>query len=356
MNRPSRARNTPPLARARSTRPRPTCSLRAAAPVALFASRALQQAAALAFVVISAASFGLNAQAPAAPAAPAVDAAPAPEETPAQRYRRGRAQFDYGDCAGASTTLSDLAVPGRLQDESQQIEVHRMLGVCAALAGKELEAAREFSSLLAIDPDYLLDTFLTPPPVVEIFDRQKRAMRVQLDEIRRAKEREREAYGDAEGGVLVERVITVEEKPFIAAFLPLGLAQLVNDEPTKALIFGSVQGTLLAVNIAGFWTSVGIKSTTVDTDEKLLAQNIAWFVHVGALSLFALTYGYGVADAMWNREDQRVKSQKQTRRPLTEDEIKKLREVPRAPPPGAAPALPSDGASDGAPANDPSEP
>jgi hypothetical protein len=278
-----------------------------------------------------------------------------------QRYKAGLSLFAYRDCAGAVSVLGDLAVPGQLDDENDQLQVHRMLGICHALADQRRDAAREFSSLLSIDPDFELDPFEVPPPVVEIFDAQRVAMKVRLAEIRKARERAREDGVGDEGGVLVERVTTVRTTPWAAALLPFGLAQLANGEPVKAAIFGAAQGIGLLGNVVGFWGSLAVQQGYRDgyTKDEALAENAFWYGQFVGAGLFAIGYGVGVADALWNREDQAVLADKQTKRPLTPAELKRLRRIeraPEAPPPepatGPAAALPSPGGqpSAGAPA------
>lgn len=268
----------------------------------------------------------------------------APSATPDQRYSRGKNLFEYGDCAGALDQLGPLVVPGTLGDERQQLDVHRMLGVCHALAGKAIEAAREFSSLLAIDPDYSLDPFLTPPAAVEIFERQKASMKAQLEEIRRAREAEKK--DNLDGGVLVERVTTVRETPLAAAFLPFGLAQAANDDIVMAIVLGSVQGVAASVAVVGFYGDMAakaelLKEETLEAEARGQAFQIA---HLAGSLAFVLGYGIGVADALWNYEDRAVVERRQTRRPLTPAEIKTVRKIAPAPPeptpPGDEPPAP----------------
>jgi hypothetical protein len=259
---------------------------------------------------------------------------------PEQRFKTGASLFAYRDCPGAVAVLSDLAIPGQLDDERDQLSVHRMLGICFALGDQRREAAREFSSLLSIDPDFELDPFEVPPPVVEVFDAQKAAMKVRLAEIRRARERAREDGVGDEGGVLVERVTTVRTTPWAASFLPFGLSQLANGEPVKAAVLGAAQGIGLLANVAGFWGSLAVQQGFKDgfTDDEVVAENVFWYGQFVGAGLFAVGYGIAVADAFWNREDQAVLADKQTKRPLTPAELKRLRRIERAPEPAPTPA------------------
>ena len=67
-------------------------------------------------------------------------------------------------------------------------------------------------------------------------------------------------------------------------------------------------------------------------------------MHLAGSLVFALAYGLGVADALWNYEDRAVVERRQTRRPLTPAEIKTVRKIAPAPPepvpPGDEPPAP----------------
>jgi hypothetical protein len=269
---------------------------------------------ALAAVVLA----SLNVRAQEAPPPPPP---PASEElTPDLRYRRGKILFDTGDCPATIDTLSPLAVPGKLKDAKAQLDVHMMLGACYVDAKKENEASRELSAVLAIDPDYSPDPFLVPPSVIELFERQKAAMREELEAIRRARDAAKAAAADLQGGVVVERTTIIKDVPVAVAFMPLGLAQSANGENVKGLIFGSIQGAFLLANATMYWAQIGTLGGR--TPDKLSAEELATYQglgygHLGSLVLFGVAYGVGVADALWNREDGAVVDKKQSRRPLT---------------------------------------
>ena len=48
--------------------------------------------------------------------------------SPEQRFARGKRSFEYRDCPATIALLDELAIPGQLDDEAQQLDVHRMLG------------------------------------------------------------------------------------------------------------------------------------------------------------------------------------------------------------------------------------
>ena len=271
------------------------------------------------------------------------------------RFKKGKNLFEYRDCVGTISALAELAIPGQLNDEREQAEVHRMLGVCHGLVDtpeNKREAAREFSSLLSIDPDFQLDPFEVPPPVIELFETQKQAMKIRLDEIRKARARATEDNFD-DGGVLVERTTSVRVTPLPVAFVPFGLAQVANGEIVKGSVFGAIQGVGLMLNVVGFWGSLAIQNGLGDgfTQAEVDLEASLWLGHLVGLGLLTVGYGVSVTDALWNREDQLILAEKQTKRALTAAEVRKLKRIQRAPePPVAQPTV------DNAPVPRPSDP
>jgi hypothetical protein len=274
------------------------------------------------------------------PPAPSPGTAAPADVTPELRYKRGKGLFDYGDCNGTLETLSPLSVPGQLQDEREQLDVHRMLGVCDALNDKPKDAEHEFDSLLSIDPRFNLDPFLTPPAAIEIFDRQKESMKAKLDEIQRARDRAKQHADEMQGGVLLERTTVVRDEPLAVSFMPFGLAQAANGETGKAIAVGVVQGVTLASTVVTFWASMAILGQQVNPTQKgdagtAAAQSEAYsalvYTEVGSAMAFVLAYGYGAGDALWNREDRAVVEKREQKRPLTPEEIQALKKVPASP-------------------------
>ncbi len=279
------------------------------------------------------------------PAAPTTTAEPtdaAPElKSPDQRFKRGKSLFEYRDCPGTIAAIAELAVPGQLADEADQLEVHRMLGICHGLVDTpdhKREAAREFSSLLSIDPDFVLDPFEVPPNVVEIFETQKTAMKARLDEIRKARAKE-DNFDD--GGVLVERTTQVRVTPLPVVFVPFGLAQLANGDLGRGALYGGIQGVALVVNVVGFWGTYALQAEAdanggAFSPAQAQTETILWWTEKVALAVLVSSYAVSVGDAWWNREDQLVLADKQTKRPLTSSELKKLKRIERAPDPEPA--------------------
>lgn len=266
-------------------------------------------------------------------APPAVVNGDAPQRfddgSPTERYRRGVASFDYGDCASATTALEDIAVPGILGDEKQLVDSYRILGVCYFQAGRTTDAVRTLEALLYIDPAYQLDPFRTPPPVTELFEERKRVIRQKLEQIE--EEKRRQEPEAAPHTVVIERERVMRETPFATVFLPFGAAQYVNGEGGKGALIGGIQGLSLVANLVASIAALGIdmsdqKLRSAPHDDVVQSQafTIAWAASAVALSAFVLSYAYGVADAWWNRVPEREVSATEEHQRVEGEEAKRL--------------------------------
>lgn len=270
-----------------------------------------------------------DASAPTAPASP-VDAAPEAPLTDAERFRRGRNHFEFGDCTKVIETLEPLSVPGRLTDDERLIDTHWMLGVCYFQQDRKKLAAKELTRLLFIDSDYVLDPFLTPPPVVELFSDLRVEVKRKEEEIKA-----NEKVSEPKPSLIIEREVVEQEVPLYAILIPFGGAQLMNGEPIKASVLGGLQLATVAVNLGAFATvqTIGVVNggTTFSSDgtgenPPLMNAFIGASVVAGvALIGFGLTYGYSVADAWWNWVPRREISRTEERREATKDDQKRLR-------------------------------
>jgi len=235
-----------------------------------------------------------------------------------RRLRRAKNLFEYGDCESVIDVLGDFTITARVRNEDQLVEAHRMLGVCYLQLGRSAEAERELKSLLYLNPDYELDPFLNPPPVVELFERLRRELDARLEEVRKARRKVQEQKS-ASGRVVIERERVVMRRSPMSIWLPFGGAQWANGEPIKGVLFGVAQAVPLALNIAAFWALQSVRPedfqlVSIPEPQGAVVMWSFWTIHLGALGLFALIYGGGVLDAWWNFEGETLVQTSEQRR------------------------------------------
>jgi hypothetical protein len=239
--------------------------------------------------------------------------------------KRARDRFEFGAWADAAGTLRQLVSSGKPLAEADALDAYRMLGIAEYHLGDLAQARAAFVNLLSYDPEYKLDPFLVPPPIVELFDQVKReneAALAPLREQRRAlKEQERLAE-EAKRRLLAEeqarsgpptKLVRVQERLYMFNWMPFGAGQFQNGDRGKGVALASGQIVAGAVNIAAIIAHAQLADSMTrctsadpgcshppysDSNRRLLDRiDIAKYVSAG---LFWALYAYGVWDAHRN--------------------------------------------------------
>jgi hypothetical protein len=237
--------------------------------------------------------------------------------------KRAKDRFEFGawaDCAG--TLRPFLAREPALADEDA-VEAWKLLGISEYHLGDKGSARTAFVNLLSFDPDYALDPFLVPPPIVEFFDKVKKDHEPELAPLRerkRALKEQQRLADEAKRRLLAEeqarngpptKVIRVEERVYALNWLPFGVGQYQNGERSKGTLFAVSELTLALVNvgaIVAFNQIADNPSRSCTSSEPNCAQppytdsdratlNRLETVKYVSAGLFWAVYGIGVWDA-----------------------------------------------------------
>ena len=241
-----------------------------------------------------------------------------------QRLQRAQNQFEYGDCKGVLDSLAGLTEPGRLDAVADILEAHRLAALCAFDQGDQARAEQELKRILFLKPDYEMDAFLTPPPLMEAFQKRQREMKAQSEELQKA--REQSGLTVKEKIIVVEKVVTQRRVPFTTNFVPFGYGQLANGDPAiKVAAFGVTELALLATNVGAYWQKknyllAGTDASVANEADKEQFEILQNF-QIGSAVLFLGVYMAGVVDAIWNwklvhiEEQSKAKPDKSTKKP-----------------------------------------
>ncbi len=237
--------------------------------------------------------------------------------------KRAKDRFEFGAYADAAGALRQMLAKTPDLAPQDAIEAYRMLGIAEYQLGDRAAARSAFVSLLSVDPDYGLDPFLVPPPIVEFFDRVKRDNEpalAPLRERRRALREEQRLADDAKRRLLAEeqmragppsKIVRVEERIYLLNWMPLGAGQFQNGDRAKGTAIAAGQLVFGLVNVSailfhnqlsqdGSRTCVSgqpgcSRPPYKDSDRTLLSQIEA--VKYVSAGLFWALYAYGVWDA-----------------------------------------------------------
>jgi hypothetical protein len=240
--------------------------------------------------------------------------------------KRAKDRFDFGAYADAAGTLRQLLAGAHNLTQQEQLDAYRMLGIAEYQLGDKRAARAAFVNLLSVEPDYALDAFLVPPPIVDFFDGVKReheAALAPLRDRRRELAEQQRLADEARRRLLAEelartgpptKIVRVEQRVYLFNWLPLGAGQFQNGERAKGTAIAVGQLVLGLVNIAAIVVHNQVADDRTrtcisgepgcsrppysDSDRRLLDQiDIVKYASAG---LFWALYGYGVWDAHRN--------------------------------------------------------
>ncbi len=208
--------------------------------------------------------------------------------------RRAINEYAYGNYGAAIDQLRALLYPMRLVSDSQVIEARKYLGLSYYLLSRPVDMREELEKLLYIDPDYQLDPFSIPPPIIDEFERIREQAKPQLDVIRL---RRAEQSGNASAVRRIEASIPpTTGARGVTSFLPFGVGQFENGDASMGLFFALTEAVLLGLNIAAYlYATYGIGDDYPSGDHGLVRG--LQITQYASLSLFALTWGIGVYHA-----------------------------------------------------------
>ena len=183
---------------------------------------------------------------------------------PGDIFERGRIAFDRGEYARAIELLRPMLYPGiRLDEESQVVRSHRMLGVAHLFENQPSEARQEFLRLLELRPDYRFDPLLDPPRVVDFFNEILRDQEAQIASL----ERRRNEAEKAEANRVKPRPNQILERNYerhslAVALIPFGAGQFQNGQANKGWMFMGAESALAVVSLAAFTTNFLLYGTS----------------------------------------------------------------------------------------------
>jgi hypothetical protein len=237
--------------------------------------------------------------------------------------KRAKDRFEFGAYADAAGSLRQLMAGSPSLSEREAVDAWRMLGISEYQLGDKRAARQAFVNLLSIDPDFALDAFLVPPPIVDFFDGVKRENEpalAPLREHRRELAEQQRLADDAKRRLLLEeqvrsgapsKTIRVENHVYLFNWMPLGAGQFQNGQRAKGTAIAAGEVVLGLVNIATIVIhnqiaddrtrtclsgQVGCsRPPYTDSDRNLLSQlDTLKYLSAG---LFWALYAYGVWDA-----------------------------------------------------------
>lgn len=249
-----------------------------------------------------------------------------------------RTDFEYGKY---DEVLRDAqARLDRGVDEPKLLlEIHKLAGISAFNLNRPAVAERHLTAALRIDPDFTLDPFVFPPPVVEFHERIRKQLGPELQFIRQGRELEEarqraaaaetaraEAERERRRLEAIPRRITTEtidRRSLFVNFVPFGAGQFQQGRTQLGLWLASLQGATAATSIIAFWAHEALVDTVqydipgtklqtggvwrvtlrgIPPEDAFQAQNWRLIKTISAITFYGL-YAFGVIDALIQHQD-----------------------------------------------------
>ena len=222
----------------------------------------------------------------------AIDAAP---ETVGDELRRAINEYHYGNYESAIEQLRGLLYPMRLNAEADTIQARQFLALSYYLTEQPDNVREEFAKLLFISPDFKLDPFAVPPPIIEVFESLRKQLKAELDLVRA---RQQSQVKTPKRGLTLRTVErTVVEKSQVATLLPFGAGQFQNGNAALGTALLITELCLLGINIGAYLYSLSLDD--FDETQRATVERTT-LVQYGALALFGVSWSLGVFEARLN--------------------------------------------------------
>lgn len=195
-------------------------------------------------------------------------------------FDHARSLYVKRNYSGAAAALKALVGtdPPRVTERLLILESRKYLAASLLFLGQRDEARAQFRLLLAMEPFYTLDPLAFPTEVVNLFERVKSDLEVQLAEARIEQERQREelqrlAQERAEHErkslaqlyELAQQSQTVQRNSRWIATIPFGVGQFQNGHKSFGMALAVLEGLAVAGSIA---TYIGHEQVADDRPDR----------------------------------------------------------------------------------------
>jgi hypothetical protein len=170
-------------------------------------------------------------------------------DSPEQIFKSAIEDFEFGEHAAAATKLRSILEPIRLANPEDVIVARQYLGACEHLLDDLDAAKKEFSLLLALDPEHRLDPEVFSPAVVQFFENVRADAGLAM---KRKEAAPPPPVVPPPPPPKMQTEVVSGRYPAALGLIPLGVGQFFNYHPVRGSIFAILEVGLLATCGATF--------------------------------------------------------------------------------------------------------
>jgi hypothetical protein len=224
-----------------------------------------------------------------------------PELKIGQIHKKAQALFVAGKCDQIIELGSQLELSDQVDDLNRLAQIEAIVARCYFQRGEMKSAEDQLRNILFLKPDFELDAFETPRPLVDIFNKLKTELAQKTRELQIVKE-----TANQKSDVLETKTVVRKMSP-LAPFVPFGFPQFEYGAKAKGIIIAALEGTLLAANVACFWAKRSLTSpdasSLVENQNAFSNYNLSQALQFAALGLFVAVYVFGAVDGFVHKDD-----------------------------------------------------
>ncbi|MEE2960176.1 MAG: hypothetical protein VYA34_05480, partial [Myxococcota bacterium] len=150
-------------------------------------------------------------------------------------------------------------------------------------------AQREFKKLLYLAPNYHLDPYSVPPPIIEAFETIRQQLMPKLD----TAQDQREQGMDNHLELKIKPLYSLTQHSAWLTLLPFGIGQFQNGNKKRGIALAITQAVFLGINIGSYLTNRYSIQNPKNKQRWVVAQYLG-------LTLFGLSWSLGIFEARIN--------------------------------------------------------
>ena len=170
-----------------------------------------------------------------------------------QALNKGIYAYDFGDYQKSIAVLTPLVEPEvRIATAEAQVRAYCILGLSHYFLKRAERATDYFQRAIRLRPDHTLDTVVTPPDAVSLFEKIKQQLTPEIAQKKRELEQRKRAEAERRRQEKIE-VHPLQVNSRLVAALPFGAGQFQNQSPVLGAVFLGSQVAAISVSVSAFF-------------------------------------------------------------------------------------------------------
>jgi hypothetical protein len=166
--------------------------------------------------------------------------------------KKAQALFASGKCDQVIELGLKLSKSDQVDDLNALVQTETIVARCYFQRKQMKNAQDQLRHVLFLKPDFELDAFETPAPLVEAFNKEKSELAQKTLELQSVKENANQK------SEVLETKVVVRKMSALAPLIPFGFAQFEYGAQTKGIIIAALEAGFLAANIGFQFASLGL--------------------------------------------------------------------------------------------------